>query len=94
MITKFLFKRQVYLDNNATTYVSKHVRRIMKRVLKYYWGNPSSGYRIGKMSAQIIEKAREQVADAIHAHSHEIYFTGCATESNNAVVSKLFRSPY
>lgn len=89
MITKFLFKRQVYLDNNATTYVSKHVRRIMKRVLKYYWGNPSSGYRIGKMSAQIIEKAREQVADAIHAHSHEIYFTGCATESNNAVLKSL-----
>lgn len=61
----------------------------MKRVLKYYWGNPSSGYRIGKMSAQIIEKAREQVADAIHAHSHEIYFTGCATESNNAVLKSL-----
>ncbi len=89
MITKFLFKRQVYLDNNATTYVSKRVQGIMKRVLRYYWGNPSSGYRIGKMSAQIIEKARQQVADAIHAHSHEIYFTGCATESNNAVLKTL-----
>ena len=61
----------------------------MKRVLKYYWGNPSSGYRIGKMSAQIIEKARGQVADAVHAHAHEIYFTGCATESNNAVLKSL-----
>jgi len=89
MITKFLFKRQVYLDNNATTYVSKRVQGIMKRVLRYYWGNPSSGYRIGKMSAQIIEKARQQVADAINAHSHEIYFTGCATESNNAVLKTL-----
>ena len=89
MITKFLFKRQVYLDNNATTYVSKRVQGIMKRVLRYYWGNPSSGYRIGKMSSQIIEKARQQVADAINAHSHEIYFTGCATESNNAVLKTL-----
>ena len=89
MITKFLFKRQVYLDNNATTYVSKRVQGIMKRVLRYYWGNPSSGYRIGKMAAQIIEKARQQVADAINAHSHEIYFTGCATESNNAVLKTL-----
>ncbi|PKP07297.1 MAG: cysteine desulfurase NifS [Bacteroidetes bacterium HGW-Bacteroidetes-5] len=86
---RFLYKRQVYLDNNATTYVSKRVQRIMMRVLKYYWGNPSSGYHIGKMSAQIIEKARGQVADAVRAHSHEIYFTGCATESNNAVLKTL-----
>ena len=41
------------------------------------------------MSAQIIEEARQQVADAIHAHSLEIYFTGCATESNNAVLKSL-----
>lgn len=85
----FRFKRDVYLDHNATTYVSKRVRRVMKRVLKYYWGNPSSAYHRGKMSAQIIENARGQVADAIHAHSHEIYFTGCATESNNAVLKSL-----
>jgi cysteine desulfurase len=85
----FRFKRHVYLDHNATTYVSKRVRRVMKRVLKYYWGNASSAYRMGKMSAQIIETARQQVADAIHAHSHEIYFTGCATESNNAVLKSL-----
>jgi cysteine desulfurase len=83
------FKRRVYLDHNATTYVSKRVRRIMNRVLKYYWGNPSSAYRSGKMSAQIIEEARQQVADAIHAHSHEVYFTGCATEANNAVLKSL-----
>ncbi|HBZ26560.1 MAG TPA: cysteine desulfurase NifS [Rikenellaceae bacterium] len=88
-MNRFLYKRQVYLDNNATTYVSKRVQRIMMRVLKYYWGNPSSGYHIGKMSAQIIEKARGQVADAVRAHSHEIYFTGCATESNNAVLKTL-----
>ncbi|MDD1698244.1 MAG: cysteine desulfurase [Methanoregula sp.] len=80
---------RVYLDNNATTCVSKPVRRVMKRVLKYYWGNPSSAYHKGKMSAQIIEEARRQVASAIHAHSHEIYFTGCATESNNAVLQSL-----
>jgi cysteine desulfurase len=61
----------------------------MRRVLKYDWGNPSSGYQIGKRSAQIIERARRQVADAMHAHSHEIYFTGSATESNNAVLKSL-----
>jgi cysteine desulfurase len=85
----FRFKQNVYLDHNATTYVSKRVRRRMKRVLKYYWGNPSSAYYMGKRSARIIEEARRQVAGAMHAHAHEIYFTGCATESNNAVIKSL-----
>jgi len=83
------FKRNVYLDNNATTYVSSHVRKTMNRVLKHNWGNPSSGYQKGKTAYNIIEKARKQVAKAIHAHSHEIYFSGCATESNNAVLKTL-----
>lgn len=84
-----LFKRNVYLDNNATTYVSDPVRKTMNRVLKYHQGNPSAGYQKGKTALQIIEQAREQVAKSIHAHSHEIYFSGCATESNNAILKTL-----
>lgn len=84
-----LFKKNVYLDNNATTILSNSVRKTMNRVMKYHWGNPSSGYQKGKIAFQIIENAREQVAKSINAHSHEIYFTGCATESNNAVLKTL-----
>ncbi len=69
------FKRHVYLDHNATTNVSNHVRRTMNYVLKYYYGNPSSLYGIARKSAEIMENARRQVADAIHADPHEIYFT-------------------
>ena len=36
-----------------------------------------------------MEQARQQVADAIHADLREIYFTGCATESNNAVLKSV-----
>jgi cysteine desulfurase len=84
-----LIRRNVYLDNNATTYVSSSVRRTMNRVLKYYWGNPSAGYQKGKTAFQIMEHAREQVAKSINAHSHEIYFTGSATEANNSVLKTL-----
>jgi len=83
------FKRHVYLDHNATTRVSHHVRRKMNHVLKYCYGNPSALYGIGRRSAVILEEARQQVADAVHAHAHEVYFTGCATESNNAVLQSL-----
>ena len=84
-----MFKRSIYLDNNATTYVSRPVRKAINRALKYHWGNPSSGYQKGKTAYNIIEKARDQVAKAIHAHSHEIYFTSCATEANNAILITL-----
>ena len=85
----FRSKRQVYLDHNATTSVSRRVRRTMNRVLKCVYGNPSSLYGAGRKSAAVMEVARQQVADAIHADAHEIYFTGCATESNNAVLKSL-----
>lgn len=82
-------KRHVYLDHNATTSVSRHVRRKMSRVLKHCYGNPSALYEIGRKSAEVMEEARQHVADAIHAELGEIYFTGCATESNNAVLKAV-----
>ncbi|MDX9853740.1 MAG: cysteine desulfurase family protein [Tenuifilaceae bacterium] len=84
-----IFKRNVYLDNNATTHISKPVLKAMNRALRYHWGNPSSGYQRGKRAYHVIEHAREQVAAAINAHSHEVYFTSCATESNNAILKTL-----
>ncbi len=82
-------KRDVYLDNNATTNVSKRVRRKMNNVLKNFYGNPSSTYTIGRKSAEIVEEAKQNVADAINADTQEIYFTGCATESNNAILKSV-----
>jgi cysteine desulfurase len=84
-----LFKRQVYLDHNATTPVSRRVRRKMNQVLKHCYGNPSALYGSGRKSAAVMAEARQHVAAAIHAEPGEIYFTGCATESNNAVLKSI-----
>ena len=53
------------------------------------WYNPSSGYRAAKLVRKALELAHEQVAELIHAKPTEIVFTGCGTESNNAVLSFL-----
>jgi len=90
----FRFNRHVYLDHNATTPVSERVRRKMNQALKENYGNPSSFYDIGRKSAELLEKARKQVADAIHADPSEIFFTGCATESNNAVLKSISAQLY
>jgi cysteine desulfurase len=83
------FDRQVYLDHNATTNVSDPVRRKMNQVLRSHYGNPSSFYGIARKSAELMEQARQRVADAVQADPHEVYFTGCATESNNAVLKSV-----
>jgi cysteine desulfurase len=83
------FNRTTYLDHNATTNVSSRVQRKMNQVLKDHYGNPSSFYGIGRKSADLIEQARQQVANAIRADPYEIYFTACATESNNAVLKSV-----
>ena len=82
-------RRHVYLDHNATTNVSAPVRRKMNHVLKHYYGNPSSLYGMGRKSAETLAEARSHVAQAIGAEPHEISFTGCATESNNAVLKSV-----
>lgn len=88
------FNRKVYLDHNATTPVSDNVCRKMEQVLKHHHGNPSSFYGSGRRAAELMEKAREQVAKAIQADPSEVIFTGCATESNNAVLKSVTASFY
>ena len=83
------FNRSVYLDHNATTPVSQHVRDKMNQALKHHYGNPSSFYGIARKSAKLLEEARQQVAKAIQADPAEIVFTACATESNNAVLKSV-----
>ena len=79
----------IYLDSNATTRVHPEVLEAMLPFLTDQWYNPSSGYRAAKVVRKALEVAHEQVAELIHAKPTEIVFTGCGTESNNAVLSFL-----
>lgn len=76
-------KRFVYVDNAATTSVSKPVLDAMLPYLTDNYGNASSIYSIGMDSARAILKARETVAKAIGAKTSEIYFTSGGSEADN-----------
>jgi cysteine desulfurase len=47
------------------------------------FGNPSSIHSFGREAKEALEKAREQVAQALHADSREIIFTSGGTEADN-----------
>jgi len=73
----------VYLDNNATTPLDPSVAEKMSAFLKEHFGNPSSLYPIGRQVKEMINEAREYVAQALGAAKSEIYFTGSGTEADN-----------
>ena len=76
----------IYLDNNATTKVHPEVFQAMEPYLRDEFGNPSTGYDLGKRSNEAINKAREQVSSFLNANEEEIVFTSCGTESDNAAI--------
>jgi cysteine desulfurase len=90
----YRLRRQVYLDNNATTQVAVDVRKTISRILKHSYGNPSSLYRVARDSGAVLAESRQQVAQTINAKPEEIYFTGSASEANNQVLKALARSFY
>lgn len=79
----------IYLDTNATTQIHPEVLDAMMPYLTEHWYNPSSGYRAARVVRRALELAHEQVAGLIGAKPEEIVFTGCGTESNNAVLGFL-----
>ncbi len=81
----------LYLDSNATTQVDPAVIEAMMPYLSDFYGNPSSAYRFGSQVAEAIQRAREQVAALLGCDPHEIIFTSCGTEANNAAILSALR---
>jgi cysteine desulfurase NifS len=75
--------RIVYLDNNATTRVSREVREVMLPWLDGCFGNPSSIHRAGRDAEEAVERARREVAQLIGAKPRRIVFTGGGSEADN-----------
>ncbi len=75
--------RFVYADNAATTPVSKKVVEAIIPYMTEHYGNPSSLYEVGQVAHKAVEKARQQVADALGADSKEIFFTSGGSEADN-----------
>ena len=67
----------IYLDNNATTRVHMEVAEAMAPYLGEEYGNPSTGYPLGRRSKEAVDHARSQVSSMIGALPEEIVFTSC-----------------
>ncbi len=74
---------RIYLDNAATTPVSKKVLDKMLPYFTEHFGNASSIYETGREARKAVDTARRQAAAAINAKPQEIYFSAGGSESDN-----------
>ena len=73
----------IYLDNAATTRMSKEAVDAMLPFLAEHYGNASSIYSLGTESKRAMTEVRETIARSIGATPQEIYFTGGGSEADN-----------
>ncbi len=71
---------RVYLDWNATAPLRSAAREAMVQAMDVV-GNPSSVHGEGRAAKGVVERARQQVAEAVGCKPAEVIFTSGATEA-------------
>lgn len=82
-------KREVYLDNAATTAMCPEVIEAMSQCLKEMYGNPSALYALGDTARLAVTEARSRIAATLGCLPEEIYFTSGGSESDNWVIKGI-----
>lgn len=83
---------KIYLDNAATTPLSREVFQAMEPYLFENFGNPSSAHQHGRAARTAIEQARGTIADLLNASPAQIVFTSGGTEADNTAILSAIRS--
>ena len=77
---------RIYADNAATTKMSKTAIEVMTQQMNSVYGNPSSLHSVGQEAAEILMKARQDVADCLNCEAREITFTSGGSEADNQAI--------
>lgn len=79
-------KREIYLDNAATTRPLEEVIEAVTLAMRENYGNPSSLHRKGMQGESIIKQSSEFFAKVLGCTKEEIFYTSGGTESNNLAI--------
>lgn len=74
---------QVYLDNAASTRVSKPVIELMNKAMDEDYANPSAKHLKGIEAEKYLKEAAAKIAKTMKVSEKELVFTSGGTESNN-----------
>lgn len=76
----------IYVDNAATTKMSRAAIDVMIPYMDTYYGNPSSLHTQGQEAASALHKAREGISSLIGCTPRELYFTSGGSEADNQAI--------
>lgn len=76
----------VYLDNAATTKMSKSVIDVMLPYMDEIYGNPSSLHSAGQRASEALNDARVRIAKLLGCEAREILFTSGGSEADNQAI--------
>jgi cysteine desulfurase len=79
-------KRQIYLDNAATTRIRPEAMAEYVRVSEDLWGNPSSLHSLGSDAERVLTTSKQTILNTLGAKDSEIIFTASGTEANNIAI--------
>ena len=79
----------IYLDNAATTKMSKSAIEAENYVNENFFANSSSIHSFGLKSENLIKETKSTIAKIIGSKDNEVYFTKGASEANNIAISSL-----
>ena len=82
---------QIYLDNAATTKMSKKAIEAMLPYMDTVYGNPSSLHSAGQVAAEALTDVRQRIAACIGASPKEITFTSGGSEADNQAILSAAR---
>lgn len=78
--------KTIYLDNAATTKMSKTAIDAMLPFMDKVYGNPSSLHSVGQSAAEALYDARERIAKCLGCTAREITFTSSGSEADNQAI--------
>ena len=78
--------KTIYLDNAATTKMSKTAIEAMLPFMDKVYGNPSSLHSVGQSAAEALYDARERIAKCLGCTAREITFTSGGSEADNQAI--------
>ena len=81
----------IYLDNAATTKVSKTALAAMMPYMDEIYGNPSSLHSAGQRAAEALLEARKKIAGCLGCKEKEITFTSGGSEADNQAILSAAR---
>ena len=85
-------KKEIYLDNSATTRICEEALKEYNRVSLYCFGNPSSLHAYGHTAELELKRAREAVRGSLSSKNCEVIFTASGSEANNLAIFGRIKS--